>query len=47
MAKHKLQMSMGASEKLAGSKPPARLEEHVVLLLRGKESGSLFLFFLL
>lgn len=48
MGKHRLQMMyVGASEELAGSKPPASLGEHAVLLLRGKERASLFLFFLL
>ena len=36
MAKHRLQMYMGASEELAGSKPPTSLGEHVGLLFQGK-----------
>lgn len=49
MAKHRLQMYMGASEELAGSKPPTSLGEHVGLLFQGKWICFyfLFLFFLL
>lgn len=48
MGKHRLQMMyVGASEELAESKPPTSPGEHAVLLFRGKERASLFLFFLL